>query len=180
MQSEMFQKFLAERTPETPILYLETGAHFRKYIKESGYTWDRARAVNEIGGSQPDFLAVWIWSQIFLNTLKGNEHLVCDGTPRSLGEAHMLSTALPFYQRTDPAVVFLDVSREWAEEHLRGRGRADDLNPEVVAKRLSWYEDDVLPAINYYCENPAYRFLQINGEQTPEQVHADILKGLGI
>ncbi len=178
VQSELMQKFLNEKTPETPIFYLETGAHFRKYIKESGYTWDRARVVNEVGGRQPDFLAVWIWSQIFIETLKGNEHFICDGTPRSLGEAKMLDTALPFYNRTNPVVVFLDVSREWAEEHLRMRGRADDVNPEVVAKRLAWYEDDVLPAVNYYREGKTCRFLQINGDQTPEQVHADILRGL--
>ncbi len=178
VQSELMKKFLNEKTPETPIFYLETGAHFRKYIKESGYTWDRARVVNEVGGRQPDFLATWIWSQIFIETLTGNEHLICDGTPRSLGEAKMLDTALPFYERKNPVVVFLDVSREWAEEHLRGRGRADDIKPEVVAKRLAWYEDDVLPAVNHYRENKAYRFLQINGDQTPEQVHSDIVNSL--
>ena len=180
VQSDLLKKYFAEKTPDVPIFYLETGVHFRKQVKESGYTWDRARIVNEVGGRQPDFLAVWIWSQLFIDELKGNEHLICDGTPRSLGEAQMLSTALPFYERTNPTVVLLDVSRAWAEERLRGRGRADDVDPAVVARRLAWYEDDVVPAVEYYRQNSMYRFLHINGEQTPEEVRADILKGLEI
>lgn len=180
MQSGILQKFLSENTPEVPILYIETGEHFRRHIKDSGHTWDLARAVNEAGGRQPDFLAVWVWSHLFIEKMRGGEHIVFDGTPRSLGEAKMLSTALPFYERHNPTVVFLNVSRPWAEERLRGRGRVDDLNPEVVAKRLAWYEDDVLPAVDYYRKNPAYNFLEINGEQTPEEVFNDILKGLEI
>ena len=180
MQSGILQKFFGEHTPEAPILYIETGEHFRRHVKDYGHTWDLARIVNETGGRQPDFLAVWIWSNLFIEKIRGGEHIVFDGMPRSLGEAKMLSTALPFYERHSPTVVFLNVSKKWAEDRLRGRGRADDLKPEVVAKRLAWYEEDVLPAVNYYRENSAYRFLDINGEQTPEAVFDDILKGLNI
>ena len=180
MQSGILQKFFGEHTPEAPILYIETGEHFRRHVKDYGHTWDLARIVNETGGRQPDFLAVWIWSNLFIEKIRGGEHIVFDGMPRSLGEAKMLSTALPFYERHSPTVVFLNVSKKWAEDRLRGRGRADDLKPEVVAKRLAWYEEDVLPAVNYYRENSAYRFLDINGEQTPEAVFDDILKGLDI
>ncbi len=180
MQSGILQKFLGEKTPETNILYIETGEHFRRHIKDSGHTWDMARKVNEVGGRQPDFLAVWVWAHLFIEKVRGGEHIVFDGTPRSLGEAKMLSTALPFYERNSPTVVFLNVSKQWAEERLRGRGRADDLKPEVVAKRLAWFEEDVLPAINYYRESPLYKFLDINGEQTPEEVFDDIVKGLDL
>ena len=178
VQSGLLQEFLKKEDSETPILYIETGEHFRRHIKDSGYTWDLARRVNETGGRQPDFLAVWVWTHLFVEKMRGGEHLVFDGTPRSLGEAKMLSTALPFYERKDPVVVFLNVSREWAEERLRGRGRPDDTNPEVVNRRLSWYEKDVVPAVEYYRENPAYLFLEINGEQTPAAVFDDIVKQL--
>lgn len=180
VQSAHLQEHLKQKYPETPTLYIETGAYFRNFIKSDGYTWDRARDVNHAGGRQPDFLAVWVWGQVFIDKLHGNEHIVFDGTPRSLGEAKMLSTALPFYERKNPTVVFLNVSREWAEARLQGRGRPDDLKPEVINKRLSWYEQDVVPAIDYYRENSDYKFLDINGEQTPAEVFADILKGLNI
>ncbi|KKT59233.1 MAG: hypothetical protein UW54_C0031G0003 [Parcubacteria group bacterium GW2011_GWC1_44_26] len=76
--------------------------------------------------------------------------------------------------------MYLKVSQEWAEERLKGRGRADDLKPEVVARRFAFFEKDVVPVIEHYRNNPAYRFLEINGEQTPEQVFDDVRKGLGI
>ncbi len=180
-QSALAMEFIKKNAPEIPVMYFETGSYFRKYIKEkTGYTWDQARHVLEVGGRQPDFLAVWIWSEIFINEAHGSEHFIFDGMPRSFAEAKILETAFPFYKRESPAVVFIDVSHDWAESHLQNRGRADDKNPEVIEKRLSWYEGDVLPAINYYRENPLYRFLQINGEQTPEQVSNDVLKALGL
>ena len=74
----------------------------------------------------------------------------------------------------------MNVSEHWAEDHLRLRGRADDLKPEVVAKRLAFFNTDVVPALDYYRENNTHRFLEINGEQTPEEVFNDIKKGLGL
>lgn len=180
VQSAHLQEYLKGKYPETPTLYIETGAYFRNFIKSDGYTWERAREVNKAGGRQPDFLAVWVWSQVFTEKLHGGEHIVFDGTPRSLGEAQMLSTALSFYERKNPTVVFLNVSREWAEARLQGRGRPDDLNPETISRRLSWYERDVVPAIQYYREHSDYHFLDINGEQTPEEVFCDIVSGLNI
>lgn len=180
MQSGMLQDYLREKTPESPILYIETGTYFRKFIKESGYAWDRARKIQEEGGRQPDFLAVWIWAGVFIDKVRGGEHLIFDGMPRSAIEAKILDTVFPFYGLSFPTVVFLNVSEHWAEEHLRSRGRADDLKPEVVAKRLAFFNTDVVPALDYYRENHAHRYLEINGEQTPEQVFADIRKGLEI
>ena len=180
MQSGMLQKYLGEHDPETPILVIETGDHFRRHIKDSGHTWDMARKINETGGRQPDFLAVWIWSHLFIEKIHGDEHIIFDGTPRSLNEAKILGTALPFYERKNPAIIFLNVSEEWAEERLRGRGRADDLDPEVVAKRLAFFTVDVVPAIDYYRTAPGYNFLEINGEQTPEEVFRDLIKQLTI
>ena len=180
MQSEHLEKYLAEHTPGTPVLHIETGEYFRKYVKESGAVWDRARKIIDLGNRQPDFLAIWMWTTAFIQNFKGNEHLVFDGAPRALPEARILDTALPFFDRVNPAVVYLKVSQEWAEERLKGRGRADDLKPEVVARRFAFFEKDVVPVIEHYRNNPAYRFLEINGEQTPEQVFDDVRKGLGL
>ena len=180
MQSGMLQKFLTEKTPENPILYIETGDHFRRHIKDSGYTWELARKVNDLGDRQPDFLAVWIWSHLFIEKIRGGEHIVFDGMPRSIIEANILDTALPFYERKNPTVIFLNVSQEWAEERLRGRGRADDISDEVVARRLAFFTKDVVPAIDHYRNDPSYRFLEINGEQTPDEVFNDIKNGLDL
>lgn len=62
-------------------------------------------------------------------------------------------------------------------DRLKGRGRFDDNNEDIEA-RLKWYETDVMPAINFYRDNPKYNFLEIDGEQTIEKVHQDILSKL--
>ena len=179
MQAGLLRKKLEEQDSKTPIVYIETGEHFRSHMKDSAYTWDLARKVNEAGGRQPDFLAVWLWGHLLLERLRGGEHLVFDGAPRSLSEAMALHTAFPFYGREKPTVIFLNVSREWSEERLQGRGRADDIKPETIARRLSWYEKDVIPAVEFFKKNSEdYTFLEVNGEQTPEQVFADIVKGV--
>lgn len=180
MQSQHLGKYLIEHSPDAPVLHIETGEYFRKYVKESGAVWERARKIIELGNRQPDFLAVWMWATALIQNFQGNEHLVFDGAPRALPEARILDTALPFFDRVNPVVVYLKVSQEWAEERLKGRGRADDLKPEVVARRFAFYEKDVVSVIEHYRNNPAYRFLEINGEQTPEQVFDDVRKGLGI
>lgn len=179
-QSNHLNTFLGEQNKEISVLYIETGAYFRKYVQETGYTWDRARTFSETGKRQPEFLAIWMWAQALINNVRGVEHIVVDGMPRSLPEAKILDAALSFYGREKPTVVFLNVSRTWAEDRLRGRGRPDDVKTDVVARRLSWYDEDVAPAVEYYRNNSTYRFLEINGEQTPEEVFDNILVGLNL
>jgi len=178
MQSGMLQDYMKKHSPDAPILYIETGAHFRQHINDTGHTWDLAREINEKGGRQPDFLAVWIWSHMFIERLHGNEHIVFDGAPRAIEEAKVLDTALSFYGRQHPTVIFLNVSEEWATDRLRARGRADDLSPDVVARRLAYFKKDVAPTVEHYREEEGYHFFDINGEQTPEEVFNDVKKAL--
>lgn len=158
------------------VFYLQTGQHFRDFVARDGYANELSRVIMDEGGRQPDFLAVWIWSNAFLENVRNGEHLVIDGTPRSLNEARMLGTAFEFYQREKPFVVYMNVSRQWSEERLLARGRADDLDVEEVRKRLDWFEDDVMPAVQFYRGNPHYHFIEVNGEQTIEEVNAEMLK----
>jgi adenylate kinase len=180
MQSGMIQDYMKEHSPSAPILYIETGQHFRQHINDTGHTWDLARKVNEEGGRQPDFLAVWIWSHMFIERLHGNEHIVFDGAPRAVEEAKVLDTALSFYERKNPTVIFLNVSEEWAIERLRARGRADDLDGDVIARRQAYFEKDVMPTIEHYRTESGYRFFEINGEQTPDEVFSDVKNVLGL
>lgn len=180
MQSGMIQKYMGEHSPDAPILYIETGEHFREHINNTGHTWELARKINEEGGRQPDFLAVWIWSHLFIERLHGNEHVVFDGAPRAVDEARVLDTALSFYGRKNPTVIFINVSQSWAEDRLRSRGRADDVNPDVVARRQAFFEKDVVPTIDHYRTAPGYRFFEVNGEQTPDEVFNDVKKVLGL
>ena len=176
-QVELLKQYLKNSDPGREIYHLETGARFRKFVESPGYSSGLAKKVNEQGGRQPDFLAVWMWSHLFVDELKGNEHIIIDGTPRSRNEAIILDSALAFYERARPEVVCLKVSREWSERHLKSRARKDD-TPENIKNRLDWYERDVLPALDYYKTDPAVKIVEINGEQSVEQVHQELINRL--
>lgn len=179
-QAELLQQKLREKTPEIPIFYLETGERFREYIQSGTYSSNLSKDVMDQGGLQPEFLAVWNWSSLFVEKMQGNEHLVLDGTPRKLDEAAVLDSAMKFYKREKPFVIFLDVSKDFSIARFKDRGRADDKSLQAIEERMKWYEEFVVPAVRYYWQNDNYKLLHINGEQTIEQVHAEIITKMGI
>jgi adenylate kinase family enzyme len=60
-----------------------------------------------------------------------------------------------------------------------GRNREDD-NAKEIAHRLSWYEKNVVPALRHFQGNPYYKFVEINGEQSIEEVHQEILEKINL
>lgn len=174
-QADLLQKYLKTQDPSREIFYLETGSRFRDFIKDENLSSKLAREISHRGDRQPDFLAVWIWSHVLIEGLTGDEHIIIDGTPRSLNEANVLDSAIRFYKKNPATVVYMNVSRPWAEERLFNRGRTDDRHAEQIKKRLDWFETDVVPAIDHLRHHPEYRFLDINGEQPVDDVHLEIM-----
>lgn len=174
-QADLLQKYLKTQDPGREIFYLETGNRFRDFIKGDSLSSKRSLDIAHRGDRQPDFLAVWMWAHIFIENLKGDEHIVIDGTPRSLNEANVLDSAIKFYGWQPARVIYLNVSRPWAEKRLHDRGRTDDRSSEQIKKRLDWFETDVVPAVEHLRQHPEYRFFDINGERPLEEVHQSII-----
>jgi len=162
-----------ESNTESPVLYVETGRYFRELLNQPTHTANLARAVSERGDLQPSFLASYLWSHLLIDNFTGIEHLVFDGTPRTLNEAQALDTALKFYKRERPKVILLNVDTECATSRLLARRRPDD-SEEGVKKRLAWYESDVLPAVEYYRAHSGYQFIEISGDRSIEEIHDKI------
>lgn len=190
-QAELLKKYLENKGQE--VFYLESGAKFRDFVSQSGYTAELSNSIMKKGELQPAFLAIHIWSHLMIEQMDENKVLMIDGTPRKLDEAKILDGALKFYARlpapnaagyggqgrVKPKIVYVNVSDLWSIARLNGRGRADDKSLDEVKKRLAWFNTDVLPAVEYYKNNPDYEYLDINGEQTIEQVHTEIVNKLG-
>ncbi len=157
------------------ILYVESGNNFRQFIRGDNFSAKQALTIYEKDERQPDFLACCLWGQNLINELDKDMHLIFDGAPRSLPEAYLVTSALDFYQREEPRVVYINVSRKWAEERLLARGRTDDRTLAKINKRLDWFDTDVIPAIEFFRTNKRYKFLEIDGEQTIEKVHQDLI-----
>ncbi len=178
-QAELFMNRIRKFEPDLPagrqVLYVESGEYFRKFIRGESFSSKLSKKIHEADLRQPDFLACYMWSNILLNELDDDMHIVFDGAPRALDEAEILTSALKFYGREKPAVIYINVSRQWSEKRLLARGRSDDVNLSRIDKRLDWFDKDVMPAVEYFRQNPYYRFFEINGEQTIEEVHAEII-----
>ncbi len=175
-QADLFKNRIHKQDEEhRPILYVETGERFRQFIRDKQYSSALSKAIYEKDERQPNFLACWMWATVLIDELSEKMHLIFDGAPRARAEAELLTTAMRFYAREKPTVIHINVGRKWSEERLLARGRSDDLNLEKIDKRLDWYDKDVIPAVNYFKSDPFYRFVEVDGEQSIEKVHSDIV-----
>jgi adenylate kinase len=172
-QANLLKDFLTKQGKT--FFNLETGSKFREFVKKDSYSGQLASKIGEVGGLQPEFLAVLMWGSSMVDQVKGNEDFVLDGAPRKMTEAKVLDSALRFYEFEKPIIVFVNVSRKWSEDRLLGRGRVDD-DTEEIKKRLDWFDTDVQPVVDWFKDDDFYNFLDINGEQTVEEVHQEIME----
>lgn len=178
-QAELLIKYLNEKSADKKVFYMEIGKKFRDYLNEETYTTELSREIYKKGELQPDFLAIHIWSHSIIEDYNGLDHMIVDGIPRSLVQAKVFDTAMSFYNKENVFVINLDVSEDWSKKRLSERGRSDDKEEDEVEKRLAWYKRDVVPAIDFFREHPRYMVLDINGEQSIEEVHNEILNKIG-
>src|SRR5690606_36510231 len=162
------------------ILGLGMGDNFRAFWKEEGHTQELSRKILDVGGLQPSFLQVYLWTQFFIDHLSKETHLLIDGTPRRVEDSIAIDSALSFYSRKKPVIVYLNVSRAWAKERLverfissGGHGSAtgdlrvlEDSDEEKIENRLNWFEEFALPAIDFFRDKPEYTFIEVDGEQS--------------
>jgi len=179
-QVDLLIKYLSEKDPKRKSLHVETGRLLREFVaKDKSYTGIKVKDVIDHGGLLPEFVPIHIWAEFMFKNITGDEHIVCDGVARRAPEAPVLDSAFNFYNRESPHIVLINVSPEWAMERLLSRGRNDDTK-ESIKKRSDWFDENVRPAIDFFEKNPYYKFHNINGEQTVEEVHAEIMKAIKI
>ena len=107
---------------------------------------------------------------------KDNEFIL-DGSPRTLAQAKWLDEKIKNGQVKLSAIIHIKLSKEEALKRLRLRARHDDTE-ESIQKRFGFYQDSVMPALNYLAKQGC-RVIEIDGNQSVEQVAADIEEALG-
>jgi adenylate kinase len=162
-------------------------------ISDMNTEYDTPRAYMEAGDLVPDVVV----NAIVDEALSSATGFVLDGYPRNLDQAEELETM------TDLDVVLsLSVAREELVDRLTGRRVCDncganfhvefnppeeegvcdecggqliqreDDNEESVTNRLDVFEAETAPVVEYYSDDEAV--VEIDGEQTPDEVWADI------
>lgn len=177
-QAKLLQEHLKEHT-DRDVLYVETGNGLRDLAtkKDKYFTGALTEKTLSEGGLFPEFLPIWVWSNALVKHYSGEEHLILDGLARRKDEVPVLDSAIEFYNIKHPYIFHINVSRERAFEMLKGRGRPDDTD-DSINERLDWFEENVQNAMNAFRDLPRYNFIDINGEQTIEEVHQDILDAI--
>lgn len=153
-----------------------TGDLFRKLNASGTDAGNRSKKILEEGGLPYDELATALWMYNLAFNLREDQGLLADGFPRRLNEAKNLDNFLKFLGRQDKTLYFLlDISREEASRRLLARAREDD-NENAIDGRMNYFEERVVPLIDYYKSNN--KLIIINGEQSVEMIHKDILKAI--
>lgn len=177
-QSRMLQEYLKQKYPAIKTLYIGTGKELRTFVEErTNYTSKLIEEGLAQGNLMPDFMPVYLWTQALIQGYSGNEHVIFDGVTRHVAQAEILEHALQFYKIEKTYVFNVVVSPEEVKRRMLSRGRNDDTN-DNIDERLQWHETKVVPAINYLRTLPNTIFVDVNGEQSPEAVHADIIQSL--
>ncbi|MBU1091651.1 nucleoside monophosphate kinase [Patescibacteria group bacterium] len=188
------------------LYHFSTGDLFRDLQEQDTDTGYRIREILNKGGLPFDFLAITLWMHKIAYNLKRDQGLLADGFPRRLNEAKILDEFLDFLERKENMkVIYIDISEKEAFGRLTKRRickkckklvpyvlpyknwekceecggeleqRSDD-KPEAIQGRMDYFRERVLEILDYYREQG--RLIEINGEQSIEDVWRDIKKAI--
>ena len=169
-------KMLAEKL-ELP--YLGSGDLVRFYAKkDQGIMGNICREALSKGHYVADSEMFVLWKGR-LKEKDAQNGFIIDGFPRNHTQALFLDEKIDKYGKSVDHVFYLEVSESESLNRLlkRGRKNPDGSNhdtQEKIKTRLKIYHEQEEDVINYYKKQKL--LTTINGEQTIEQIHQDILK----
>jgi adenylate kinase len=156
------------------ITHIETGKPFRELAAAGGYTADVVKALINHGKFVPNVITNAFVVGEFVNEHVEGAHIILDGYPRNRAQAEACNELFQFYGREQIDIIHLDTAQAVVVERMLARGREDDTE-EAIAERLRQYEQVTKPLLAYYAQQPHTTVHNINGAQTIEAVHAELL-----
>lgn len=171
-------KAVLEAADRRRVVDIQTGRRFRALAAtQETFAEDKIAATLGAGVLQPDFMVTILWGRAMLDQLDDKSHLLIDGFPRTVGQVPDLEDAFKFFERGTVDVVNLETPESVVRERMTSRARADDTDTSIE-ERLRWYREDTIPVIAYYQNRPDTRVHTINGIDTIDGVHAQIIAAL--
>lgn len=162
------------------LVHISMGDVFRKIPKWGRFAQEIARYTSA-GQLVPDDLTVRIWDnhikilELQELILPEQTTLVLDGLPRNYNQAERLDAFLNVAQ-----IFHLKIDdQDRATERLKGRAlrenRLDDMNEEVIRRRLASYFEETFQTLRFYPPGIVY---DVDAGQSPLEVHCDIVQRL--
>ena len=192
-QAERLQK-------ELHCTHISTGDVLRKEMASGSELGRQIAAVINRGDLISDEMMLSILKKV-VSGAQGD--IIFDGFPRTVQQAQMLDNMLAELGRTPGKVILISLPEEvviarlssrkqcklpsgetkqigpnFSLEDCQAQGgeiftRKDD-TPQSISHRLSVYHKQTAPVVDFY--RVAGRFVEVNGNQTPDEVFADLLK----
>lgn len=153
------------------------GKLFREIAGEDTPVGHKVKAENDAGNLQPHWFAMYLYLKS-LFSLAEDAGVIFDGFNRKVHEAELVIDSLKWLERPFTILNFI-ISDEEMRHRLALRkeveGRADD---SALDERLKEYREYTEPAIEVF--RKAGVLIEINGEQTPEEIAVDVRAALDI
>lgn len=153
-----------------------TGDLFRANLKNETELGKLARTYMDKGELVPDEVTVAMVRDRLAQP-DCQHGAILDGFPRTTAQAKALDDLLSEFSAKIAVVPFIDVSQDVLVDRLAKRaeieGRADD-NEETIRVRMEVYQSETAPLLEYYKNRDL--LVKINGEQTIDEVTADLTK----
>ena len=167
-------KLLSEKTGWKVI---SAGEQFRAIAAEDTPVGRKIKAEIDVGTLSPHWFAMYLYLKA-LFTARADESVIFDGFNRKVPEAELVIDSLRWLERPF-TILDIRVSDEEVRRRLFLRkeveGRADD---SAVDERLKEYREYTEPAIEIFRKGGMR--IEINGEQTPEEIAVEVNAVLGI
>ncbi|MEN9302751.1 MAG: hypothetical protein RL264_1180 [Bacteroidota bacterium] len=144
--------------------HLSTGDIFRANIKGETDLGKLAKSYMDQGQLVPDEVTI---NMLKAEVLKAEnpKGFIFDGFPRTNAQAAALDELLTSLNTSITLMLALEVQEDELKVRLLKRaevsGRADDANPEVIAKRIHVYNSETAPVKEFY--QAQNKFVSIDG-----------------
>lgn len=123
---------------------------------------------------EPWFVAYVITDALF--SLKDGEGIIFEGSVRTMPEVEQFLKVVDWLE-LDYRVINLGIDDDTAIKRVCDRARGDSIDDEEkTRKRLVEFEERTGPVLAVFREQG--KVIDVHGEQTPEEVHAEILQAL--
>lgn len=179
-QVELLQKYLEENFKDNSVIVFAPGNFYRELVKdEKSFTGQIIKESLTNGNLQPDSLTNSFFVNKLVNDLNQDSFLLTDGYPRTISQAKTLDEIMNFYKRENLQIININLEKEEAISRMKLRGRHDDTDTGIT-KRIDEYLNNVLPAMEYLKSLGNYNFVEIDGFQSVELVHKQIIEKIKI
>lgn len=161
------------------LVHLSTGNLLRQEIADKTPLGIEAKKIMDKGQLVPDEVVIAMIDNCLEKDPDAHGFLF-DGFPRTIAQAQALDNLLAVRKTAITRVLALEVTEEELVKRLLNRGqtsgRPDDVNEEVIRKRLSVYRAETEPVAGYYEKDR--KLQRIAGEGSVDDIFAKLSESI--